>query len=182
MTREQQQIQFSSAGSIADRIDSHLQIRDHHHLKMRLQRGLQQDLEPEMVMSGEGEATHLPQEGVIEIPLQENGAPHHPLDVGVEPLPHPDAADLHLLDEGHHHHLREGDLHPRGVTHLLFSAATAHHLCPRKKENCLVLPRGAPLPEPNVDLPGHLNGGALHLKGAAPLLLQHLHPDIGEAQ
>lgn len=182
MTREQQQIQFSSVVSIADRIVSPHQIQDHRPLKMRLQRGLQQDLEPEMVMSEEGEAIHLPHEGGIGILLQEKGV-LLPLEaVVVAPLLHPDAADLLLPDEGHHLHLPEDDLHPLDVTLLLFSAAIAHHLCHLKKEDCLVLLQGALLQGPNADLPGHPNEGALQLKGAALLLPPHLRPDTGGAQ
>lgn len=182
MTRVPQQIQFSSVVSIADRIVSLLLILDHHLLKMRLQRSLQQDLEQEMVMSEEGEVIHLPHEGVIGIPLQEKGVLHHPVDVGVALLLHPDAADLLLPDEGHHPRPPEDDLLPRGVTLLLFSGAIAPHRCHRKKENCLVLPLDGLLQGPNADLPGHLNEGALQLKGAALLLLLHPHQDTGEVQ
>lgn len=180
MTKEQQQIQFSSGASIADRIVSHRQIQDPRLLKMRLQRGLQQDLEPEMVMSEEGEAIHLPHEGVIGILPQEKGV-LHPLAVGAAPLLHPDAADLLLPDEGHHLHLSEDDRHLQDVTLLPFSAAIAHHLCRLKKGNCLVLPQGALLQGPNADLPGRPKGGALQLKGAALLPPQHLRPDTGGA-
>lgn len=180
MTREQQQIQFSSGASIADKIVSHHQIQDHRLLKMRLQRGLHQDLEPEMETSEEGEAIHLPHEGAIGIPPQEKGV-LHPLDGGGAPLLHPDAADLLLPGEGHHLHLSEDDLHLRDVTLLPFSAAIAHHLCQLKKGNCLVLPQGALLRGPNADLPGHPKGGALQLKGAALLPPQHLRPDTGGA-
>lgn len=182
MTREQQQIQFNSAVSIADRIVSHHQIQDHRPLKMRRQRGLQQDLEPEMVMSEEGEAIHLPLEGVIGIPPQEKGVLLPLVAVAVAPLLHPDVADLLLPDEGHHLHLPEDDLHPLDVTLLLFSAAIAHHLCHLKKEDCLVLLQGALLQGPNADLPGHPKGGTLQLQGAALLLPRHLHPDTGGAQ
>lgn len=181
MTREQQ-IQFSSAVSIVDRIVSHLQILDHHHLKTRLQRGLQQDLEPEMVMSEEDEAIHLPHDAVTGILPQEKGVLHLPVDVGVALLPHPDAADLHLPDEGHHLHLSEDVLHLLDVTLLLFSAAIVLHLCHLKKENCLVPRQDALLQGPNADLPGHPNGGALRLKGGALLPPRHLRPDTGGAQ
>lgn len=181
MTREQE-IQFSSVVIIVHRIVSHLQILDHHLLKMRLQRGLQQDLEPEMVMSEEDGAIHLPQDAVIGIPPQEKGVLHPLVDVGVAPLPHQDAADLHLPDEGHHHHLSEDDLHLLDATLLLFSAAIVLHLCHLKKENCLVLPQGALLQGPNADLPGHPNGGALRLKGGVLLPLPHHLRDTGGAQ
>lgn len=181
-TREQQQIQFSNAVSIADRIVNHLQTLAHRLLKMRLQRGLQRDQEPEMEMSEDDEAIHLPLVDVIGIPPQEKGDLHPLADAGVALLLHPDAADLLLPDEGHHLHLSEDDLHLLDVTLLLFSAAIVLHLCHLKKENCLALPQDALLQGPNADLPGHPNGGALQLKGAALLPPRHLRPDTGGAQ
>lgn len=179
MTREQQ-IQCSSAASIADRIVSHPQIQDHRLLKMKLQRGLHRDLQPETVMSKEGEAIQPPLEGG-ETPPQERGV-LPPLDVGVALLPHPDAADLSLPGDGHHLHLSEDDLHLLDVTLLQFSAVIALHLCPLRKENCPVLPHDVLLPGPNADLPGRPNGGALLLKDAVRLPPQHLHPDTGGVQ
>lgn len=181
MTKEQE-IQFSSVASIADRIANHPQIQDHHLLKMRLQRGLRQDPLPEMVMSEEDEAIHHPHGDVIGIPPQEKGVLHLLVHAGAELLLHPDDVDLLLLDEGHHLHLSEDGPHLLDDTLLLFSAATAHRLCQLKKGNCLFLPQGVLLQEPNVDLPGHLKGGVLHLKGAALPRLQRLRPDTGGAQ
>lgn len=181
MTRELG-IQFNSAASIADRIDSHPQIQGLRLLKMRLQRGLHQDLPPEMVTSEEGEAIRRLHEGVIGIPPQENGALRPLGDVGVAPRPHPDAADLLLPDGGHHLHLSEDDPHPLDDTLLLSSAAIAHPLCHLKKGNCLVLHQGVLLQEPNADPLGLPKEGVLHLKGAALLPLQHLRPDTGGAR
>lgn len=180
MTREQQQIQFSSAVSIADRIVSHLQIQDHHLLKMKLQRDPQRELQPETVMSEEDEVIQRPPAGA-EIPPQEKGG-LPPLDVGVALLPNLDVADLLLPDEGHHLHLSEDDLHLLDVTLLRFSAVIVLHPCPLKKGNCPVLPQDELLPGPNADLPGLPNGGALLLKGAALLPLQLLRPDTGGVQ
>lgn len=180
MTKEQQQIQFSSAASIADRIVNHLQIQDHRPQKMRLQRGLQRDLQPEMVTSEEGGAIQAPPEGDEILPHESVVLPL--LDVGAAHLPHRDAAGLLLPGEGHHLHFSEDDPHPRDATLLLFSAALAHHLCPLKKENCPVLPQGELLLGPNADPLGHPNEGALLLRGGALLLPQHLHPDTGGAQ
>lgn len=181
MTRELG-IQFNSAASIADRIGSHPQIQGLRLLKMRLQRGLQQDPPPEMVTSEEGEAIRRLHEGVIGIPPQENGVLRPLGDVGVVPHPRPDAAGLLLPDGGHHLHLSEDDPHPLDDTLHLSSAAIAHPLCHLKKENCLVLRQGVLLQEPNADPPGLPKEGVLHLKGAALLPLQHLRPDTGGAR
>lgn len=179
MTREQQ-IQCNSAASIADRIVSHPQIQDHRPLKMRLQRGLQRDPPPGMVMSDEGEVIQPHPEGG-ETPPQEKGV-LPPQDAGVALLPHPDAADLLLPGAGHHLHLSEDDLHLLDVTLLQFSAVIVLHLCPRKKEKCPVLPHDGLLPGPNADPPGRPNGGALLLKDAARLPPQPLRPDTGGVQ
>lgn len=180
MTRVQLQIQYNSAVNIADKIDSHLQIQGHHLQRIRVPRGLQQGLVPEMVMSEEDEATHLPHEGVIvKIPLQEKGVLFLLLGVDVAPLLHQDVAGLPLLDEDHHLHLPEDDLHLRDVTLLPFSVAIVHHLCPLKKGKCPLLLQDVLLQEPNADLQDPPNGGALRLKEDAPLPLPHLHPDTG---
>lgn len=133
-------------------------------------------------MSEEGEVIHLPHEGAIGIPLQEKGVLHPLVHVGVVHLLHPDAAGLLLPDEGHHLHLPEDDLPHQGVTLLLFSAATAPHLCHLKKENCLILPLDGLLQGPNADLPGHPNVGAPQFKGAVLLLPLRPRPDTGGAQ
>lgn len=183
MRKGLQQIRCSSDVSIAGRIGSRLQTQGHHPQKMRDLRGLWQDQEPEMVTLEDDEAVHPHLGEDIGIPLRGKDVLHLLLAADVVPLLHQDVADLPLplLGAGLLHHLLVDVLHPPDATLRLSSVATAPHLCPLRRGDCLVLLQDAPLQGPNDDSPDHPSVEVPHLKGDAPLHPQHLHPDTGGA-
>lgn len=182
MRKGQQQIRCNSDVSIADRIDSRLQIQGLPLQKTRGPRGQRPGQVPEMVMSGGDVAVHLHHGGDTGMPLQGKDVLHLLVDVDVALLLPHDVADLPLLlDAGLLPHLPAGDLHPSDVILPLSSVATAPHLCLHRRGGFLALPQNALLQGQSDALPGPPSAEVLLLKGGAHLLPPHLHPDTGEA-
>lgn len=182
MRKGQQQIRCNSDVSIADRIDSRLQIQGLPLQKMRGPRDQRQGQVPEMVKSGGDVAVHLLHEDDTGMPLQGKDVLHLLVDVDVALLLRHDVADLPLLlDAGLLLHLPADDLHPRDVTLPPSSVATAPHLYLHRRGDFLALPQNALLQGQSDALLGPPSAEVLLLKGGAHLLLQHLHPDTGEA-
>lgn len=181
MRKGQQQIRCSSDVSIAGRIGSRPQIQGLHPPKMRGQKGQQPGQAPKMAMSGGDAAVHPPHGGDTGMPLPGKDALRLLLADVAPRLPH-DVADLPLLlDEGLLPHLLVVALHPPDDILLLFSVATAPHLCPRRRGGCLALLQNVLLHQPSVVLPDPPSAEVLLLKGDARLHPPHLHPDTGGA-
>lgn len=181
MRKGQQQIRCSSGVSIADRIDSLLQIRGLPPQKTRGLRDLQQGQVPEMVMSGGDVAVPHPHGGDTGMSLQGKDVLHL-LDADVAPLlPHDVAGLPLLLDEGLLPHLRVVVLHPPDDILLLSSDATAPHLCHHRKGGCPAHPLNALLQVQSDASPGPPSAEFLLLKGDAHLHPPPLQPDTGGA-
>lgn len=138
MRKGQQQIRCSSDVSIAGRTDNRLQKRGLHPQKMRRPREQQEGRVPGMVRSGGGAVVHR----LLE---DDTGIPHRGKDVlhlryaDVAPRLLLGVADLPLLlkDAGLLPHHPVVDLHPPDDILPLSNAATALHLCPLRRGNCL---------------------------------------------
>lgn len=176
MKKGQQQIRCSSDVSIADRIDSRLQIQGLPPPKTRGPRGRQQGPGLGMGKSGGDAAVPPPHGGDTEMPLQGKDVLHL-LDADVAPhLPH-DVADLPLLlEEGLLPHLLVVVLHPQGDILPLSNVATALHLCLHRRGRCRALPLNAHLQGPSDAPPGPQSAEVLLLKEDA-CLHPHRHPD-----
>lgn len=182
MRRGQLQIQFSSDGSTAGRINSRLQIQALRHQRMRGPRGQLEGQALEMAMSGGDAVVRPPHGDATEMPLQGKDALHLLEDADVaHPLPHDVVDPPLLLDGGLLHHPHVDDLHLLDGTLLLSSVVTAPLLCLLRKGSCLVLPQNVPLQGPSGAFPGPPSAGVLLLRRDAHPPPPYLLPDTGGA-